>query len=605
MTAPPDILALRDQGLVGELDYHFANVLCRISAKPSPELALAAALTSKATAEGHICLDLAQIAGSALGASGLILAPRWENWVRQLRASGLVGGPGEFFPLVLDCQGRLYLHRYWAYQDQVARELRRRGLQVMDGVDRKRLGNGLDKLFPQAAKTGVDWQKIAAATAILRNLTIISGGPGTGKTRTVARVLALLRQQTGDAPYQIILSAPTGKAAARLEDSFQRACQALNLDGSAILGGTGRATTIHRLLGARPGSASFRHHRDNPLPVDVLVIDETSMVDVALMSKVLDALPSRSRLLLLGDHNQLASVEAGAVLGDICAGATGFTGGFAEDLSTLLGSQIPSSPAPRSDLTNAVVMLRHSYRFGADSGIDKVAKLANKGDVAGCLAQLRSPSSHDVQWFEREDDPLSLAISGYRAYAEAVASAASPGEVFRAFDEFRVLTTHRQGRRGADGMNQAIGERLSSQGLLDCRHRWFLGRPVMIHRNDYNLHLYNGDIGIVLVDDQGRERVCFPGLNGGFRWFSPARIPEQSTAFAMTVHKSQGSEFDRVLLVLPDQDSPLLSRELVYTAITRARSSVQISGIEEVLALAIQRRLARSSGLRDALWGDT
>ncbi len=599
MTALPESRALQQQGLLGELDLQFAEMLGRLSDDEPAALFLAAALCSAAREQGHVCLDLVRMAGIALGTPEICRTPELSVWKRQLVNSPLVGKPGEFRPLILDPKGRLYLYRYWDYERRVAEILRLRGVQTASLRDEGLLRQGLNSLFPANKQSDIDWQRVAAATALLRNFTVISGGPGTGKTSTVVRIIALLQQQ-GIPARRIALAAPTGKAAARLESSLRQANERLEASSPAAAELPNTATTVHRLLGSQPGSPYFRHHRENPLVVDVLIVDEASMVDIALMCKLLEALPMQSRLILLGDHNQLASVEAGAVLGDICGYRRAFSANFATWLERLLGVSLAgdSSLAPLAD---SIVMLRRSYRFAEDSGIGVVAEAVNNGDLSPLLFQ----EWRDVEWLQSDKDPIQHAVAGFRHYMEAVASAASPEEVFRVFDRFRVLTVLRRGIWGAEGLNRAIESELRALGLLHYQQGWYPGMPAMIARNDYGLGLYNGDVGICLATDQGRGRVYFQSSQGAVRSISVSRLPAHETAFAMTVHKSQGSEFEQVLMVLPDRDSPLLTRELLYTGITRARSTIQIRAPREILEVAIGRRSQRSSGLREALWGET
>ncbi|MDX1657005.1 MAG: exodeoxyribonuclease V subunit alpha, partial [Candidatus Competibacteraceae bacterium] len=371
-----------------------------------------------------------------------------------------------------------------------------------------------------------------------------------------------------------------------------------------------QAATLHRLLGWRPGSGGLRHGPDHPLALDVLVVDEASMVDLALMTRLLGALPAGARLILLGDKDQLASVEAGAVLADICGPVPGFRQPFCRRLERLLDQPLAAGEGDRP-LADCVVLLRHSYRFGADSGIGRLARRVNAGDGAGALGVLEEGFA-DLDWRSlelRDYPPRSLdkpVIEGFGAYLQLVAQGAEPQLIFRAFEDFRVLCALRQGPAGVNALNESIQSWLADQGLIRLRATvlsgWYPGRPVMITRNDYNLRLYNGDIGLCL-ETQGQLRVCFLTSQGELRHFPPARLPEHETVYAMTVHKSQGSEFGRVLLLLPPEPARIMTRELLYTGITRARDHLQLWGPEGVLRFAAGRRLHRSSGLGERLWG--
>ncbi|MFZ1639962.1 MAG: exodeoxyribonuclease V subunit alpha [Candidatus Contendobacter sp.] len=620
---------LHERGLLTDLDLHFARFMARLaggqpsenSPRPAGEglgvresLELAAALASHATGQGDICINLRQWArrwNAMAGETPAFAPPPISDWLGILRASPVVGRPGARQPLILDRRGRLYLYRYWEYEHRLAEDLLRRAGEASVPVDEARLQADLDRLFPRHPQlTGPDWQKVAAAVAALKRVCIISGGPGTGKTSTVLRILALLTGQSGERPLRIALAAPTGKAAARLQEAIRAAKPALGLEPERLAQIPEEASTLHRLLGARPDSAYFRHDRDNPLPVDVLVVDEVSMVGLALMAKTVDALPPAARLILLGDKDQLASVEAGAVLGDLCFGGGRFSPEFRARLAALTGEPLPRGRTVPSPLADAIVLLRHSYRFGSASGIGALARAVNGGKSAEAVALLVGSPHEDIAWRTLADPaelPEQLAEpvgEGFAPYLRAAREGAGPAEVFECFNQFRVLSALRNGPFGVEALNRLCEAALRDRGLIQTRQDWYLGRPVMIVRNDYNLRLFNGDIGITLPDPEEPERmrVFFLGSDGALRSFAPARLPEHETVYAMTVHKSQGSEFDRVRVVTPNEPSPVLSRELVYTALTRAKLHAAFHGLPEVFAGAVERRLRRSSGLRDRLW---
>ena len=621
---------LRQQGLLNDLDLHFAGLMIRLAENsdradtpPGSEakdaLALAAALASHATGQGDICVNLRQWARRAQwsaksATTPTITLPPTNEWLSALRVSPVVGRPGQRHPLILDRRGRLYLYRYWQYERCLADDLLQRASAAPPTVNEAQLQTDLARLYPRHPQLiGPDWQKVAAAVAALKRLCIISGGPGTGKTSTVLRILALLAGQSGDRPLRIALAAPTGKAAARLQEAIRAAkpdLGRLGLQPEQLAQIPEEASTLHRLLGARPDSIYFRHDRDNPLPLDVLVVDEVSMVGLALMAKTVTALPPAARLILLGDKDQLASVEAGAVLGDICAGAGGFSPEFHTRLATLTGETLPRGRFMPSPLADAIVLLKHSYRFGADSGIGALAKAVNKGKAPDALALLEGAPHTDIRWQILDDpdelpDALAEPISaGYAPYLQAAREKAGPTAVFALFNQFRVLSALRNGPFGVHALNRLCEKILDEGGWINAGTDWYLGRPVMIVSNDYNLRLFNGDIGITLRDPDAAERmkVFFLGSDGALRGFAPARLPEHETVYAMTVHKSQGSEFDQVLVVTPNAPSPVLSRELLYTALTRAKQQANFYGAPEVFSDAVERRLRRSSGLRDRLW---
>lgn len=597
------VRGLKAQVPLTELDLHFATLMGRLDGDPCPELLVAAALTSHFTGAGDVCLQLGEWSARSVGGQeGELQMPVRADWMRLLRESPVVGAPGDYRPLILDGAGRLYLQRYWAYEQRLADMLLERSQRDVTGVDEQALQRGLALLFPPQPELAIDWQKIAAAVAVQKRITVISGGPGTGKTSTVVRILALLQQQAADRPLVIALAAPTGKAAARLQDSIQNAREQLPVAPDVLANIPAQAMTLHRLMGSRPDSVQFRHDATNPLPVDLLVIDEASMVDVALMAKVVSALPAEARLILLGDRNQLASVEAGAVLGDICGDNPGFTADFQQRLERLTGQRLPGEAPAQIPLADSVVQLRHSYRFGEQSGIGQLAEAVNRGEGAAAQQLLERADLNDIRLLEEPGDPVAFAASIYRHYLQRITEGAGVAEVFAAFDSFRVLCALRSGPAGVTLLNQNIRLQLERDGRIAPGVAWYPGRPILITRNDHNLKLYNGDVGILLPDGSGKMQICFQ-TPAGVRRVSPARLPPHETAFAMTVHKSQGSEFGRILLILPERESPLLTRELIYTGLTRSRREFVLSDRHGMLVPAVARRTRRASGLQEKLWG--
>jgi exodeoxyribonuclease V alpha subunit len=372
------------------------------------------------------------------------------------------------------------------------------------------------------------------------------------------------------------------------------------------------AFTLHRLLGPIEGSPYFRHNAQNPLALEAVVVDEASMVDLALLSKLVQALPEGCRLILLGDKDQLASVEAGAVLGDICdtGRSRGYSRKFCRELREATGYRLTPERRRKDvpELADCVVHLGRSYRFGPGSGISALSRAVNQGEGTLGLEILKQGGYGDVRW--RPLPPLGnlgralkeRVLEGFRH----IFGPQHEKEVHEGLERFRVLCALREGPHGVRSVNLMVEELLRGEGLIRGEGRWYPGRPVLITRNDYDLRLFNGDVGVTLPDPAsgGELRVFFAGAEGEMRRFHPLRLPEHETVYAMTVHKSQGSEFDRVLLLLPDRDSPVLTRELIYTAVTRARESVEIWGVEEVFREVLSRRIERRSGLREALWGE-
>jgi exodeoxyribonuclease V alpha subunit len=438
--------------------------------------------------------------------------------------------------------------------------------------------------------------------AVLLPFCVISGGPGTGKTRTVTAILALLLEQAGQS-LRIAMAAPTGKAAARLAESAGRARLELDLDPKIVSALPTEAVTLHRLLGFRPGHAEPRHGRDDPLHLDVLVVDETSMVDLPLMARLAAALRPSTRLVLLGDKDQLASVEAGMVLGDICGRGREARYGPAlcKDLEELAGVRLASGQGPL--IANHVAVLRNSYRFGQGSGIGAAAQAVKDGDADKAIGVLTDTDYPDAA-IER------LGAEGFRELLRqwlvprmrTCLQSESPGAALDAFNRFRILCALREGPYGVRTLNAICELVLEQAGLISRRGgEHYAGQPVMVTRNDYSLGLFNGDVGILLRDSMGRLRAWFDTLEGVRPVIVP-RMPPHETVFAMTVHKSQGSELDDVMLVLPEGDSRSLTRELLYTGITRARNRVSLSAAPEAVLRAVKTRVQRSSGLYEALW---
>jgi len=571
------------------LPAEFARIVGGLVPDAGDTARIAAALAAEATAAGHVCVDLAVVAG-ATALDGAVDVPPLDTLLRGLEASPLVARPGGFAPLVLDGH-RLYLHRYWHYESTLAGALLARGAAADEKVDEAVLRRALDRFFP-ALDSMPDLQKVAAAVASVKRLTVLCGGPGTGKTATVARILAVLSELAAGERIAIGLAAPTGKAAARLQ-----AALAERPDTAAM---APQAVTLHRLLGLAAGGAP-RHHPGNPLPLDVLVVDEASMVDLALAAKLVHALPAHARLILLGDPDQLASVEAGAVLASIAGTGGAYSPAMGARLTRLSGQSVPTGE-PASALSDSIVLLERSYRFSASSGIGRLARAVRAGDADGTIAVL--DAGGDAAWQSADTEALGDAVfAGYAPYFEAIHAGADAKRCFSELARFRALAAVRDGPFGVHALNRAVERRLAARDPTVLHHRWYPGRPVMVTRNDYALRLANGDVGIVVRDSAapGGIAVVFEAPDGGLRRLSPARMPECETVYAMTVHKSQGSEFDAVLLVLPPEPSAVLSRELVYTGVTRARRRVAVLAPPGLLKAAIGVRVKRDSALAERI----
>jgi exodeoxyribonuclease V alpha subunit len=588
-------------------------------------LALSAALVAEAIQRGDTCVDTRDAGGRTLAdVLGDLCPPGREDeclpkgpvWRSRLRRSGVVGPSGGYAPLILDASGRLYLHRYWSYEQMVARDIRARA-QMPAEVDPDRLRASIERLFPDSVDT--DWQRLAAGVAVLRHFAVVSGGPGTGKTYTLVRILALIAEQelaAGRHP-RIVLAAPTGKAASRLAESVRvaRAGLACSADALALI--PGEATTLHRMLvGYRPGGGPRR-----VLPIDLLVVDESSMADVSLVASVLGALRPEARLVLAGDRDQLSSVEAGVVLGDICD--TGREHGYRPATAALLedatGTRVPAGLQKPNEppLAACLAVLRRNYRMPEDSALAALSRSINRGEADAVLNHLRrGDDAASIRPWGTSGD-LEAALRGAVVpWFRACLAARTPEELFSAFAAHVVLCGVRKGPAGVESLDTLIREMLRRTGLaghgLGREGMWFPCAPILVTVNDYAVRLFNGDIGIVpppRIEMEGRAAPDAPGHaclfarpEGGHRLVSTARLPAHEGAFSLTVHKSQGSEFERVTLILPPDPAPVLTRELLYTAVTRARAGLTIFGDEEVVRWMVEHPTRRRSGLRDLLW---
>ena len=578
---------LRREGHIADVDRHFGAMAADLDGRGGPEVPIAAALASAWSRGGHVCLSLPEVAGQAWPEPGDAPLPELAPWLEALAASPVVAGPGaeERRPLVLDGHGRLYLERFWSAESDTAAGL----LGLATAVVPEPAGGAfaLDRLFPRSAFPD-DRPRAAARAALRHRLCVVSGGPGTGKTTTVAAVVALLVELGRADPARIALAAPTGKAAARLQEAVRREMREERAGRAALVAEVPRmdafpaeASTVHRLL-ARAGA--------EPLSVDALILDEASMVDLTLMARVLAALPDGARLVLLGDASQLASVQPGSVFADLCRAGRA-----------------------ASPLASCVTELVHNWRFGEAGGIGRVAAATVAGDAGTVLAALREVSGDtgDTARLRPLADPAAferlatrLADERYAPSVEDARRRAGPDAGAGTARPFQVLCAHRVGPFGTERFNALVERRLRARGFVPPREDFYPGRPILVTRNDARTGLSNGDTGIVVRDGSGRARVWFPELRddgGGPRLVSPARLPPHESFFALTVHRAQGSEYDEVAMVLGPTDSRVATRELLYTAVTRARRRVVVRGSEESVAAAVGRVTERSSGLADAL----
>ncbi len=641
-----------DQGWLRRLDSAMADFIFELDPNATPALLVCTALLAQMEGRGHTCLPL-----KSINQPNQILAWPIENqdeleslwttlpnnlpdWLSALRASPLVrqispqpehsqADTGQ--PLVLsgsEEEPLLYLRRYYLHEEQVANDILQR-TKAAHPVDEALAQRWLGRLFDTDVTDEVNWQKIACAVALRASLTVITGGPGTGKTYTAARLLALLFAiDKNPERLRVALAAPTGKAAARLRQSIDSSLQELDLrlgdelNLDSFTRRMGAARTLHSLLGARPDTRMMRFNASHPLDIDILIVDEASMIHLEMMSALLQAMPAGAKVILLGDKDQLASVEAGAVLGDLCRSATFGnynleTKRYIASLTDItLPAEFMADSSASTPLAQQTVMLRRSRRFGGLIG--QLAMAVNEGDgelaqrlISGDTSGILHTTSHATV-----NTVLNLAVHGrsdatacYADYLRLInAKSADQHDdwvkrVLVAFDRFRILCAVHEGDWGTQNLNTTVQQALAAAGLLKPKGEWFSGRPVMVTRNDAELGVFNGDVGVTLPGQLGALRVYF--LDGDkLRSVGVSRLAHVETAFAMTVHKCQGSEFFHTALVLPQGGARLLTRELVYTGITRAREHFTlIEGQSGLLHQAIEHQSERASGL-ERLLGD-
>ena len=556
--------AFNDAAVIDSADVLVAQRLGALAEETDERVLLAVALVVRGLRAGSVCLDLRSVEAQVDAPN--LPWPAIDGWLEAVWASPLLESPH----VLRRREHLLYLDRYWREEEQVATDLKAMvSRRAVDGVDSTA---DIVRLFP----AGYEEQRGAAEIALAQRVTVLTGGPGTGKTTTVARLLALFAGQAGTGSrLRIALAAPTGKAAARLQEAVQLEIDKLDLVDQRRLPGL-QATTMHRLLGSRPDSSSrFRHHRGNRLPHDVIVVDETSMVSLTMMARLLEAVRPQSRLLLVGDPDQLASVDAGAVLADLVDGL-GADGG---------------SP---------VVALETSHRFGESIGA--LASAIRDGDAERALEVLRAGGDH-IEWVDDADPtvPLRKVLLPQALALRQAAVLGDAGAALTTLDEQRLLCAHRRGPYGVQHWNHQAERWLSESTGEPIWSDWYAGRPVLVTANDYGLGLYNGDTGVTVAGPDGL-RAAIAGA-GEPRAFATSRLPDLETMFAMTIHKSQGSQAAEVTVLMPPVDSRLLTRELFYTAVTRAKSKVRVVGSAEEVRSAIEKRAVRATGLALRLRG--
>ena len=633
---------------LGELrlfDLQFTRHLTEVNGSEAPELLLAASLASNRISHGDTCLSLDSVATSSLYKNPELRTvrqklPPVEKWRQVLLDQKVVSPapqpgddqvgtvtvdvPSQLSPLVLDESNRLYLARYWQLEQSLTVSVNRLLDRAPPGVDLEKLKLALSRLFTGGDKP--DWQKTSVANAVLSNFCVITGGPGTGKTYTVTALLAALIDQ-GVEPRRIALAAPTGKASTRLTQSVQSDLQGLlkklelpatSIEPALFESALFESVTLHKLLGMRPGRVQPRYNAGSPLLYDVVIIDEASMIDLPMMARTFEALAPDARIVLIGDKDQLHSVESGMVLGDICGGR--MSAALSEKRCALLKEAgvtgMPVSDSPGGRIADHIVYLEKSHRVQDDGGISRLAEAVNKGDVDTALQLLNAESQLNLSLVPQDPDNLINALrENVLPVCRKYAGATSPLQALENMSDTGVLCALRHGPAGSVRINALVEKLLIEDGVINRggNRDYYHGRPLMITENSSHQRLFNGDHGLVLTDENNTPMVHFvadaaTAVNSAddstntVKVISHNRLPQHETFYAMTVHKSQGSEYSTVVVVLPDTDSPILSRELLYTAITRARSRVVVLANEAQLRACIERRSVRQSGLREKFW---
>lgn len=606
------LYSLAQEGILSWIDVHFSKLMVKLAVKNHQEVALASALASYYTRQGHICVDLSKASGKELSLEGLklndIQCPDLLEWRKKLFDSSMVGRGGDDLPLILDNESRLYLCKYWQYQKRIFDLINEKIANDYEQINVLKLKKGLERLFNLNEYNGLDWQILAAVLAIKKKFFIITGGPGTGKTTLLAKIVALLLDQNNSihTPPKLMLTAPTGKGALRMQEAIEKAKEKLNFSHEIKKIFPKHAITLHRLLGSMEGSTDFRYNEKNKLPVETLIIDEASMVDIALLAKLLQALHSDARLIMLGDKNQIASVEAGAAFGDICSVKN--TKYFSEEISGYIENIIGKGKINKImenniKLGDAIITLEKNYRFDENSGIGLLSQSISNGIPEKSFELLNSINYSDVLMvnIKSPKEMLKLLEKPTLDIYHKISEISDPNHAIEIFSQFRILCALRKGPFGVVALNNIVEQLLRNNNIIQENRRWYKGMPIMVLRNDYKLQLFNGDVGMVFPDPEFNNdfRVFFPSINGALRSFHPIRLPTFESVHAMTVHKSQGSEFDNVILILPDIFSPVLTRELLYTAITRAKRKVEVWGNEKIFTRAVEKVTDRNSGLRD------
>lgn len=586
--------------IITDVEKEFVRLLLELDKDVPTPVLLAAASCVFAQQQGHICIDLSdsksvpdflfkdENTGIQLDKKTL------ESWENELEKSSLISQNGQLAPMVLENR-RLYLHRFWKYEEELTKWIKQRS-SVTNGIN-KQEQNILGSLLKAGGDLfEVDWQQVAVCLSFIKDLVVISGGPGTGKTYTVLNIIAAQAKAHPKEKFKIGLAAPTGKAARRLINSIEEGKTQLPRSLQDGIELPKHAHTVHKLLGADHNGSNFKFDQNNQLPYDLVVVDEASMLDITMWVRLIRAVGPETKLVVLGDKDQLASVEAGSILGDICGGDNRFSEQISAAIGNLTGASIPTVKNAPS-VNDCIVFLTKSYRFGEQSGIQKLAEAINRADHTEVLKILKDPEYSDVAIIEPSNESLDKLIDTFSIQHHEEYSSKSRDLRLKEANRKKILCAIRKSDLGVEQLNSWSEYRIKRKNNLLTSNEWYDGRPVMATRNDAILRIRNGEIGLY---DQDRESVTFEGEADVI--VSPARLSGYEPAFAITIHKSQGSEFENVAIVLPSKENSILSKEILYTAVTRARENTLLIAHEEILTKTVLRSVSRKSGVRHKLW---
>jgi exodeoxyribonuclease V alpha subunit len=585
----------KEKEFITSAEVEFVRFLQQMHPDVEEGVLMAAAVCIHAQSNGHVCLDIGTLDNGYLfnePETGFKINDELKReWIAALRKSELVSSGGEMQPLVLE-EERLYLHRFWKYEEELADWMKAKSANVQEITEDAKKALQL-LLAPSKDLFETNWQQLAVVLSFLKDLIIISGGPGTGKTYTVLNIIAAQMLAHHGDRFRIALAAPTGKAARRLVDSIKDGKKNLSGQVSSQLEITEEALTVHKLLGADFQGSSFKFNEQNKLPYDMIVIDEASMLDLTMWVRLIRAVRPNTKLVVLGDKDQLASVEAGSILGDICGGENTFSSEISALVANITGMQIPSTQTTAS-INDCVIFLTKSYRFGENSGIQKLAKAINESDVEAAMEVLQDPNYEDVKWVKPTPEEIEKIVNEYAVDHHTWYSGKSIEERLSASHQKKILCALRRSKQGIEELNRIAEKKIRRKiGVLSSQE-WYPGRIIMATRNNNILKVRNGEIGIFQPEETRYIEFESTEMNK----IPIKRLADYEAAYAITIHKSQGSEFNDVAILLSNEENPLLSKEILYTSVTRARESTLICASEDIIRKTIQKNVWRKSGLK-------